>query len=283
MQQHTSEFRITFLCRVFCVSRSGFYDWCRRQQRVSLRQAQQQTVDAQVKQAFAARKSRYGAPRLARDLHDHGIACDRKTVARSLQRQGLRAKAARKFKATTNSQHNLPVAPNVLAQNFTAAAPNQKWAGDITYLRTGEGWLYLAVMIDLYSRQVIGWAVSDRMTTNLVSDALRKALWLRKMPQGVIVHSDRGSQYCSHEYQQLFKDHQLVCSMSGKGNCYDNAMVESFFHTLKVEAIHGEHFASRESLKNVLREYIEIDYNRNRRHSALGYISPAQFEAKRVA
>lgn len=283
MQKHTRDFSIAFLCRVFSVSRSGFYDWRHRQHQPSQRQERMQTLDTQVKQAFAARRSRYGAPRLALDLLDQGLHHDRKTVAKSLQRQGLRAKAARKFKATTNSRHHLPVAPNRLEQNFSAAAPNQKWAGDITYLRTGEGWLYLAVMIDLYSRNVIGWSVSDRMTTALVSDALRKALWLRKMPKGVIVHSDRGSQYCSHEYQQLLRDYQLVCSMSGKGNCYDNACVESFFHTLKVEAIHGEHFATRDALTLALREYIEIDYNRTRRHSTLGYISPAQFEAKQVA
>ena len=200
-----------------------------------------------------------------------------------MRRQGLRAKAARKFKATTNSRHSLPVADNLLQQDFTASAPNQKWVGDITYLYTEEGWLYLAVIIDLYSRRVIGWAMSERMTADLVCDALRMALWRRKQPTGVIVHSDRGSQYCSMAYQTLIRAHQLRCSMSAKGNCYDNACAESFFHSLKVECIHGERFMSRAHMRETVFEYIETDYNRQRRHSTLGHISPEAFEARMSA
>ena len=200
-----------------------------------------------------------------------------------MRRQGLRAKAAKKFKATTNSKHNLPVAPNLLNQDFTATAPNQKYVGDITYLWTDEGWLYLAIVIDLYSRLVVGWAMSKRMTAQLACDALQMALWRRRMPTGVIVHSDRGSQYCSGAYQALIRKHGLLCSMSAKGNCYDNACAESFFHSLKVEAIHGERFATREEMRKTVFEYIEVDYNRNRRHSANGFISPEAFEAKNVA
>jgi transposase InsO family protein len=217
------------------------------------------------------------------DLHDAELPVNRKTVAASLRRQGLRAKAARKFKATTNSRHSLPVAPNLLQQNFTATAPNQKWVGDITYLSTGEGWLYLAVVIDLYSRRVIGWAMSERMTAALVCDALQMALWRRKHPSGAIVHSDRGSQYCSADYQRLLSEHDLTCSMSAKGNCYDNACAETFFHSLKVEAIHGEHFPTRESMRHQVFEYIELDYNRQRRHSAIGFMSPEAFESREVA
>lgn len=205
------------------------------------------------------------------------------TVAASLSRQNLRAKAARKFKATTNSRHGLPVAPNLLEQDFSATAPNQKWVGDITYLATGEGWLYLAVLIDLYSRKLIGWAMSECMTADLVGDALQMALWSRKMPKGVIVHSDRGSQYCSSLYQSLLTRHDLRCSMSAKGNCYDNACAESFFHSLKVEAIHGERFTTREAMRRQVFEYIELDYNRQRRHSAIGMISPEGFEARMIA
>ena len=204
-------------------------------------------------------------------------------MAASLQRQGLRAKAARKFKATTNSRHTLPVAPNLLEQDFTAAAPNCKWVGDITYLATGEGWLYLAVIIDLYSRKVVGWAMSERMTADLVGDALQMALWRRKIPKGVIVHSDRGSQYCSILYQSMLIKYELTCSMSAKGNRYDNAGAESFFHSLKVEAIHGERFDTRDAMQRQVFEYIELDYNKQRRHSAIGMISPEVFEARMIA
>jgi putative transposase len=198
-------------------------------------------------------------------------------------RQGLCAKAGKKFKVTTNSKHELPVAKNILQQNFSASAPNQKWVGDITYLWTQEGWLYLATVIDLYSRMVVGWAMSERMTADLVGNALSMALWKRGMPTGVIVHSDRGSQYCSELYQRLLTKHGLACSMSGTGNCHDNACAESFFHSMKVEAIHGERFETREKMRRVVFEYIEVDYNRIRRHSTNGQISPVAFEAKQVA
>jgi putative transposase len=236
-----------------------------------------------VKKAFDAKKGRSGSPGLTLDLADAGQQYDRKTVAESMRRQGLRAKAAKKFKATTNSKHDLPVAPNLLQQNFTATAPNRKYVSDITYLWTGEGWLYLATVIDLYSRLVVGWAMSERMTAQLVCDALQMALWRRRMPTGVIVHSDRGSQYCSGAYQALIKKHGLLCSMSARGCCYDNACAESFFHTLKVEVIHGERFATRGEMRQTVFEYIEVDYNRTRRHSANGYISPEAFEAQRIA
>jgi transposase InsO family protein len=222
-------------------------------------------------------------PGLARDLADAGQHYDRKTVAESMRRQGLRAKAAKKFKATTNSNHDLPVAPNRLRQNVMATAPNQKYVSDITYLWTDEGSLYLATVIDLYSRLVVGWAMSERMTAQLVCDALQMALWRRGMPTGVIVHSDRGSQYCSAAYQALIKKHGLLSVMSARGFCYDNACAESFFHTLKVEAIHGERFATREHMRQTVFEYIEVDYHRTRRHTANAYISPEAFEAQRVA
>lgn len=200
-------------------------------------------LDERVRKAFEARKGRSGSPGLARDLSEQGHDYNRKTVAESPRRQGLRAKAAKKFKATASSRHHLPVATNLLGQDFTATAPNHKW----------------------------------------VCDALQMALWRRGLPRGVIVHSDRGSQYCSASYQSLLRHHDLLCSMSAKGNCYDNACAASFFHTLKVECIHGERFAAREDMKQAVFEYIEVDYNRTRRHSANGYISPMAFEAQQVA
>ena len=234
-------------------------------------------------EAFHARKGRSGAVGLTLELDELGHSYNRKTVAASMKRQGLVAKAAKKFKATTDSDHDLPVAPNILDQDFSADALNQKWVCDITYLWTGEGWLYLAVVLDLFSRMVIGWAMDKRMKAKLVTDALQMALWRRRMPKGVIVHSDRGSQYCSKKYQALIKKHKLVCSMSAKGNPYDNACAESFFHSLKVELIHGENFDTREIMRRAVFEYIEVDYNRTRRHSANGQISPLDFEMKNVA
>jgi putative transposase len=271
------------MSQVLKVSRSGFYDWRKRQRQPSSRQQRKERLDEAVKQTFELKKGRSGSPGLTRDLADAGQRYDRKTVAESMRRQALRAKAARKFKATTNSKHDLPVAPNRLQQDFTATAPNQKYVSDITYLWTDEGWLYLATVIDLYSRLVVGWAMSERMTAQLVCDALQMALWRRRMPSGIIVHSDRGSQYCSAAYQILIKKQGLLCSMSAKGCCYDNACAESFFHTLKVEVIHGERFTTREIMRQTVFEYIEVDYNRTRRHSANGYISPQAFEALQVA
>lgn len=280
---HRQTFHIQLMCKALGVARSGYYGWCKRGGKPSLRRRQQAVLDQRVAEVFQRRRGRSGAPRLVLDLIDDGLSVNRKTVAASLQRQGLRAKAARKFKATTNSRHSLPVAPNLLEQDFTAKGPNQKWVGDITYLATSEGWLYLAVLIDLYSRKVIGWAMSERMTADLAGDALKMALSRRKSSQGVITHSDRGSQYCSTLYQSLLMKYELTCSMSAKGNCYDNACAESFFHSLKVEAIHGERFETRNAMRRQVFEYIEIDYNRQRRHSAIGMISPEAFEARMIA
>lgn len=283
MESHRQEFRVKAMARVLNVSRSGFYQWraCRGQP--SVRRQQQAERDGHVRTIFVRHKGRYGAIRITRELKAQGRQHDEKTISASLKRQGLRAKAAKKFKATTHSQHTLPVSPNLLEQDFTANAPNEKWVGDITYLWTDEGWLYLAVILDLYSRKVIGWSMSERMTADLVCGALAMALWRRGRPKGVIVHSDRGSQYCSDAYRKLIKTHKLRQSMSAKGNCYDNACAESFFHSLKVEAVHGERFAIRESMRQTVFEYIETYYNQIRQHSANGYTSPAAFEAKRVA
>ncbi len=207
----------------------------------------------------------------------------RHRVARLMRINGWRAKAAKKYKATTNSNHKLPVSPNLLQQNFSANRPNEKWVSDITYVWTAEGWLYLAVVMDLYSRMVVGWAMSDRMTATLVMDALQMAIWRRKRPRGVIIHSDRGSQYCSHDYQKLLAQNGFICSMSKRGDCYDNASMESWNHSFKVEAIHGEKFLTRAEVRNHVFDYIDVYYNRKRLHSGLGYLSPIYFEAQKVA
>ncbi|HCD7234724.1 MULTISPECIES: IS3 family transposase [Klebsiella] len=279
IENHQAEFSIKAMCRVLRVARSGWYAWRLRHHQQSPRQRFRLICDAAVCKAFTEAKQRYGAPRLADKLPEYNI----KTIAASLRRQGLKAKAARKFSPVSYRGHGLPVSENLLKQDFRAGGPNQKWAGDITYLRTDEGWLYLAVVIDLWSRSVIGWSMSSRMTAQLTCDALQMALWRRKRPENVIVHTDRGGQYCSSDYQTLLKRHNLRGSMSAKGCCYDNACVESFFHSLKVECIHGERFGSREIMRMTVFNYIECDYNRWRRHSACGGLSPEQFENLNLA
>ena len=281
IKTHEGKFATRLMCRVLEVSSSGYYDWRRRGPSATARA--RAALDKQVKDAFLAEKCRAGAPRLTRRLKARGHGAGHNQIAESLRRQGLRARAARKFKATTNSNHRLPVAPNLLQQDFSAQRPNEKWVSDITYVATDEGWLYVAVVLDLYSRLVVGWAMSDRMSATLTCDALRMALFRRHRPRGVIVHSDRGSQYCSREYRQLLKHNGLICSMSARGDCYDNAAMESWNHSLKVEAVHGERFVTRAQAKSQLFEYIEIYYNRQRLHSSLGYLSPAEFELPRVA
>ncbi|EMI9184552.1 IS3 family transposase [Salmonella enterica] len=283
IEKHQAEFNIKAMCRVLQIARSGWYVWHQRRHQINRRQRFRLVCDNVVREAFSDAKQRYGAPRLTDELRAQGYQFNVKTVAASLRRQGLRAKASRRFRPVSYRKHDLPVSENLLKQDFYASGPNQKWVGDITYLRTGEGWLYLAVVIDLWSRSVIGWSMSSRMTAQLACDALQMALWQRKCPENVIVHTDRGGQYCSTDYQSLLKRHNLRGSMSARGCCYDNACAESFFHTLKVECIHGEDFVSREIMRTAVFNYIECDYNRWRRHSACGGLSPEQFENQSLA
>jgi transposase InsO family protein len=268
---------------VLGVSRSGYYAWRSNGITQSPRELKRQSRDEKIKAAFDASKKRYGAERLQVELKDIGESANIKTIRASMKRQGLVPKAARKFKVTTDSDHKQPVSPNLLAQDFSATTKNQKWAGDITYLYTSEGWLYLAVIIDLYSRAVIGWSMKPRMTADLVCDALSMAMFRRDFPREVIVHSDRGSQYCSNNYRALISKYGHKQSMSRKGNCWDNACVESFFHSLKVELLQDEPIKDRESMRQSIFEYIEVDYNLTRRHSANGYLSPESFELMYVA
>lgn len=282
MHKHELEFRVTVMARLLGVSQSGYYKWIKVSQNRAQAIAQKVKFDELVKAQFLKEKERYGYPRLQKSLARQGYCVDRKTVAKSMQRQDLVAKAGRKFKATTSSKHSLPVAPNRLNQNFCAAEPNKAWVADITYCATTEGWTYLAVVVDLFSRKVVGWSMSSRMTKSLVLSAMRMAIHCRGKPQNVTWHSDRGSQYCSKAYANLAKKYKCKLSMSARGNCYDNACAESFFHSLKIEALYGEVFNSRKELREAVFEYIERDYNRTRLHSFNGYLSPVEFEKQAV-
>jgi len=266
------------MCVIFEVSKSGYYDWCNRTRECVINEFRT-VLDKRAKEQFEQNNGDYGAPRIWRSLRRTGVLYNIKTIAESLRRQGLRAKAGTKLKPkTTDSNHRLPVYKNVLNQDFTAMSLNEKWVGDITYLDTGEGWLYLAVIIDLYSRKVVGWSMNERINKELVCCAFESAMNLRGNPTGVIMHTDRGSQYCSNKYRQLLKSTKSVGSMSAKGCCYDNAVAESFFHSLKVETIHGRKIETRNEMRSLVFRYIESRYNRVRMHSACDYISPDEFE-----
>lgn len=281
MKANSSDFPVRMMCRLLEVSPSGYYDWLHH--KLSQREKDNENLTVQIKQQFDRHKKRSGAIRITKDLQKKGQKVGKNRVAKIMRHNGWRAKGARKFKATTNSKHNLPVASNLLEQDFEANHPNQKWVSDLTYIWTNEGWLYLAVVLDLYSRMVVGWAMGERMTASLVSDALQMAIWRRKKPEQVIVHSDRGVQYCSREYQALLSKNNLICSMSKKGDCYDNAAMESWNGSLKVEAVNGERFETRHQAMQHIFDYIDVYYNRQRLHSKLGYLSPVEFEQKQVA
>jgi len=277
IRDNKQSWSIKLACEVLGIQRSGYYAWTK-----SIGYNKYQEIDSKIMSIFEAHKGRYGSPRITAELNDMGDIINHKLVEKRMSVLNLRAKQAKKYKATTDSQHHLPIAPNLLNQDFSATEINQKWVGDITAIWTSDGWLYLAVIIDLFSRSIIGWSMSNRMKKQLVCDALSMALWRRGFPREVIVHTDRGSQYCSNQYQQLLKDNGLICSMSGKGNCYDNAACESFFHSLKVELIYDQ-ITDRERTKSNVFDYMEIYYNRKRRHSTLGYLTPEIFELQSIA
>lgn len=283
MLEHQHCFSVKRMAMVLQVSRSGYYDWCKNGSKLSNRTLNQQFRDMKIRELFDESKGRYGATRIQKDLIEDGSPAAIKTISDSMRRQKLIPKAAKKFKVTTDSNHQLPIADNLLERDFSADAPNQKWVQDITYLWTSEGWLYLAVVIDLYSRAVVGWSMNERMNASLVTDSLTMAMFRRGMPKGVIIHSDRGSQYCSYAYRDLAREHDFKISMSRKGNCWDNAVAESFFHSLKVEAIQFEPVMTRTEMRQAVFEYIDVDYNRKRRHSSIGYTSPFNFELKNIA
>lgn len=276
ISEHRGTFKVGRMCTLLNVSRSGYYAWRKRPE--SRRSRENRALEAKIRVIHAASHGIYGSPKIHRDLVEDGVPCGKNRVARIMRKANIRSRTKKKFKATTNSRHNLPVAANLLNQNFTAKAPDNIWVGDITYVPTKEGWLYLAVLIDLYNRQVVGWASSSRMTRQLAIDALQMALDRRCPDKGLIHHTDRGSQYASGDYQKVLSDRRIICSMSRKGNCYDNAVAESFFRLLKTEWVNHYHYDSREEAVRSLFYYIEIFYNRKRRHSVLGYATPQEYE-----
>ena len=276
---HQDEFPIRRLCRVLRVSASGYYAWCCRPP--SLRHSQDITLLDEIRRVHTRSRQTYGSPRIHAELRAQGNRCNHKRIERVMRQHNIRAGRPRRFHCTTDALAGLPVAPNRLNQEFSTSAPNQVWTADITYLDTAEGWLYLATVLDLYSRRIVGWAMAEHMETSLVRDALQMALNQRHPAAGLLHHSDRGRQYASAEYQAVLTAHGIECSMSRRGNCYDNAVHESFFGTLKSECAEGR-FASRTAARQCVFEYIEVWYNLQRRHSALGYLSPVEFEQVRV-
>jgi putative transposase len=280
MKTHANEASIQEMANVLQVSRSGYYKFL-AQTESSRAQANQGLLVA-IHESHVASRQTYGSPRIHKDLCAAGHRCSRKRVARLMREAGIVAKMTKKFKVTTQVDKQLPAAPNYLQQDFKADAPNQKWVSDITYVWTREGWLYLAVILDLFSRKVVGMAMSDRLKKEVVMGALSQALARRDGEEPFFHHSDKGCQYTSQAFQALLRTHGIICSMSGTGNCFDNAVAESFFHTLKTEHIYFEDYATREQAKASIFEYIEVFYNNERRHSFLNYVSPVAFEREYV-
>jgi putative transposase len=268
---------ITRACAFLGVSESGFYAWKDRGE--SARKQRDRVLLHEIRTQFSASNETYGSPRMTVELNEDGFDVGRHRVARLMRENALKALQRKRFKKTTDSDHGGPVAPNLLDQDFTATAPNQKWGVDISYVWTNEGWLYLAIVLDLFSRRIVGWSVSDRMKKDLALTALKRAIAVRRPSNNLLHHSDRGSQYCSDAYLKLLKDYGFTASMSGKGNCYDNAMVETVFKTIKAELIWRTIWRTRDQAQAAIARYIDGFYNPKRRHSALGYKSPIQFES----
>ena len=281
IQSHAERYRVKLMCSVLGVSRSGYYAWKKRQP--SARERANRGLRALIRLLHWKSRGTYGYRRVHAALVAQGHTCGLNRVARLMRKEGLRARRRRRYKRTTQSRHNWPVAPNHLAQTFAASEPNEKWVTDITYVRTAEGWLYLAVVLDLYSRLVVGWAMEPFLTDVLTTRALKMAIGNRQPPPGLLHHSDRGRQYASGRYQRLLTSRDALASMSRTGNVYDNAPMESFFATLKTELIHHRSYDSRRQAKADIFEFIEVFYNRQRLHSALGYLSPQVFESLSVS
>ena len=276
IQAHGQEFPTRLMCRVLEVSAGGYYRW--RDRPASARQARDEALAREIKSIHREVKARYGSPRIHAELVARGHACCVNTVAKLMSRAGVAAKTKRKFRCTTDSNHDRPIAENAVDRQFAPKAANQVWAADITYIPTREGWLYLAAVEDLYSRQIVGWSMGDRIDSRLVVDALEMAVSRRLPGEGLVAHSDRGSQYASEHYQRILAGQGITCSMSRRANCWDNAPMESFFASLKKELVHDEDYATRAEARSSLFEYIEVFYNRVRRHSTLGYVSPVEYE-----
>ena len=276
MAEQGRSFALSEMCQVLEVSVSGYRAW-RRGGTPDRRGLTDQQMLALIRAIHAELRGAYGSPRMIRELRARGFSAGKERVERLMRENGIHARHKRRYKVTTDSKHGLPVADNLLARNFMPAAPNQVWTSDITYLWTDEGWLYLAIVLDLFNREIVGWSLKPRMTSDIVTDALTMA-WFRKSPAaGLLHHSDRGSQYASQAFQDKLKAYGMTCSMSRKGNCWDNAPTESWFNSFKNERVHGLRYATHANMKAMSFEYIEVFYNRTRQHSTLGYTSPRQF------
>lgn len=278
MKAESKHYPVRLMCKVLELRPSGYYAWLNRPRNVDRIQSDQEVLREILKIEKAVDQT-YGVPRMTMDLRDLGFVINHKRVERIMRENGIQGIPARKFKITTNSDHKFPVAPNLLNQEFDVAKPNQVWAADITYISTGEGWMYLGVVMDLYSRKIVGWSMDRHMETSLVSNALQMAIGMRDVKDGLIHHSDRGSQYASNDYQQALRENKIKVSMSKRACCYDNAVVESFFGSLKQELVYRRRFATRAAARVAVEDYIEVFYNRIRRHSTLGFLSPANFES----
>jgi putative transposase len=276
IDQHKDLWPVRLLCETLEVSAAGYYAWCKRP--ASAKQQRREALVTEIRSIHAEVKARYGSPRIHAELAARGHDCCVNTVAKLMHDNDIAAKTARKFRCTTDSNHDLPVAENLLDRQFNPSEANEVWLADITYIPTREGWLYLAAVEDLYSRRVVGWSMADHMESRLVVDALEMAVQRRLPEEGLLAHSDRGSQYASEHYQLLLEKHGIACSMSRRADCWDNAPMESFFASLKKELVHDADFATRAQARAALFEYIEIFYNGQRRHSSLGYKSPAEYE-----
>lgn len=277
IQHQQTTYPVRVLCQVLAVSRSGFYAWRRRRQETP-RQVQNRLLLAQLRMVYYRSQQRYGSPRIHRALRRQGVAVGRHRVARLMRQAGLRAHPLRRRMRTTQSEHTQPVAPHRLQRAFTADGPNEKWVCDITYIPTRQGWLYLALILDLYARRVVGWAMRGRLQDELTQAALRMAVHHRRPKGGLLHHSDQGRQYASRVYGRLLAQHRILPSMSRKANCWDNAPMESFIATLKTELIHQRDFQTQEEARQAIFEYIEVFYNRQRLHSALDYLTPVEYE-----
>jgi putative transposase len=274
-------FPVAMTCRVLEVSRAGFYAWRGRPE--AARAGEDRRLAVEIASIHAESRQRYGSPRVHAELRSRGRTTSRKRVAKLMRTQGLRARCRRRFRTTTDSGHEFAVARNLVKRQFEVDAPNTTWVTDITYIWTLEGWLYLAVILDLFSRRVVGWSMSERITRQLALDALHMALARRRPPRGLIHHSDRGSQYASGDYRRTLAANGIVCSMSRRGDCWDNAVAESFFSTIKLELVYESDWATRARARAAIFEYLEVFYNGERRHSSLGYLSPAAFERSHEA
>ena len=281
IQNHREAFPVSLMCQMLDVGRSGFYAWLKRPE--SPRARENQRLVAAIKTVHHQSRQAYGSPRIHADLNAQGHPCGKHRVAQLMRRHGIVSRHKRKYKATPNSKHAHPVAANHLNRRFTLVKPNCGWVSDITYIPTQEGWLYLAVTLDLYHRKVVGWAMDRWMTQQLVIDAFLMALKNGRPGRGLVHHSDQGVQYASKAFQAVLNAAGVQCSMSRKGNCWDNAVAESFFHTLKMELTHARRYQTRQEARQEIFEYLEVFYNRQRRHSTLGYLTPVEYEQQATA